>query len=1220
MIDQLITALNQEMDLSAEDIADTIWLALQINPSQSKLTNSQPSKDDTRQKSLNKEKFNQENVDSVDRQKSQTLEEEQSDTNKPADSQKAVISPRNLQQTSKTSELPFKVPNAPSLREPLTLARALKPLMRRLPSGTNLVLDEVATTQRIADEGLWLPVLKPMREPWLDLELVVDESISMQIWRRTIRELERLLKNYGIFRDVRVWGLISDESEDKEEVKLNKHSENSVIATKGKSSQISNSVSPQIQIRRGLGATAKNKFPRSPKELIDPTNRRLVLVVSDCVSSFWGKDEIRKTLDLWSNHLPLAIVQMLPQWLWERTALGRESEVRLQGLTAGIANQYLIHKEVSLWEELEEEKPIKVPIFTLESTSVATWAQMLSGKGNIWTLGYVFERDISQRKTGVFKSSSGELTAEQRVQRFRVTASPMARKLAGLLSASPVISLPVVRLIQETMLKDSLQVNVAEVFLGGLLKLLSEINAQTNPDYMLYEFWDGVRNFLVDSVPSTYVLTILDKVSEYVAKKAGLSLEEFTAVLKQEKVVNDSHVIESIDYFATVTAQVLRRLGGEYAEFADKLERDNQADYQTDIQTDLDSRSDVKYHLGGSLPLNSSSYIQRQADEELYNALLKGQFCYLFAPRQMGKTSLMNQVSQRLKKQGFAFAWIDLSSIGQGTQEQFFYSLGYMIVQEFELRQNWQSWYEERKQLSASILVAEFIEEILLKEISQPMIIFIDEIDYILQFDFASDFFSLLRALYQRISLSGKREDNKDYNPLTFVLSGVGLNYDLVPNLNNSPLMNIAVPIQLKGFTYKEALPLAAGLREKTNNPQQLLKSILQWTGGQPFLTQKLCQLVAESEYFTPEDSHSQTLSLEQLVQTQIIDDWKLQDNPEHLKTIYSLILTREKAIELLKVYQFILQNEDNKIDKIADREETVQELMLIGLVVRIHGKLRVANLIYAKIFTQKWVEQEIEKISREFVDSKQLYRTLVELGYRQQVRLFKRLIKSVKMAALLIYGSPDYGQRWLLNVLLTKYLPEHDASTVVKIDSSPRVRPTIKLPILTRELARYFNVPGQASLEEIASKIEQALLTRNVIIILNDVNYIGGENVRELLEDFWQPLLAEIQKRGKKNLKSMFLFMIDYEGKSEEITELFQEKANQLKLPRLREFTEADLLTWASDERYNLPEELVEKIDEQVEEIINNSKGGVPELVLHEICAICGYNWFRESEKWLRY
>jgi hypothetical protein len=74
---------------------------------------------------------------------------------------------------------------------------------------------------------------------------------------------------------------------------------------------------------------------------------------------------------------------------------------------------------------------------------------------------------------GPFILNSRDLTAEDRVQGFRVTASPIARKLAGLLAAAPMISLPIVRLIQETLLRESQQVHVAEVFLGGLLKPLS---------------------------------------------------------------------------------------------------------------------------------------------------------------------------------------------------------------------------------------------------------------------------------------------------------------------------------------------------------------------------------------------------------------------------------------------------------------------------------------------------------------------------------------------------------------------------------------------------------------------------------------------------------------------------------------------------------------------------------------------------------------------------
>ncbi len=365
----------------------------------------------------------------------------------------------------------------------------------------------------------------------------------MQIWRHTIKELERLLTNYGIFRDVRVWGLTSNEHN-------------------------------KIQIRRGIGSTAKNQPARSASELIDSSGRRLVLVVSDCVSDLWLNGSANSALNTWANNVPTAIIQMLPKWLWARTALGWATEVTFQGLAPAVSNRQLIANTVSLWSEIDEATGIKVPVFTLERDPVANWAQMLVGKGSIQSSGYVFKPEV--RTLGghrsFFNFSQNEKTAEQLVKTFRVTASPMARKLAGLLASAPVISLPVVRLIRETMLKDSQQVHVAEVLLGGLLKPLSEIKVDTTPDYIQYGFIDGVRELLVDSVPSTYVLNVIDELSKFFAKKVGLSLEEFTAVLKNPQQISDSNLVEQVQPFAMVTAQILRRLGGKYTKVADELE------------------------------------------------------------------------------------------------------------------------------------------------------------------------------------------------------------------------------------------------------------------------------------------------------------------------------------------------------------------------------------------------------------------------------------------------------------------------------------------------------------------------------------------------------------------------------------------------------------------------------------------------------------------------
>ena len=85
------------------------------------------------------------------------------------------------------------------------------------------------------------------------------------------------------------------------------------------------------------------------------------------------------------------------------------------------------------------------------------------------------------------------------VNRFRATASPTARRLASLMATVPV-SLPVVHLIQETLLKESMQVHVAEVFMSGILQPIT-VNRATAPkrENVNYEFVEGVRELLIDS-------------------------------------------------------------------------------------------------------------------------------------------------------------------------------------------------------------------------------------------------------------------------------------------------------------------------------------------------------------------------------------------------------------------------------------------------------------------------------------------------------------------------------------------------------------------------------------------------------------------------------------------------------------------------------------------------------------------------------------------------
>ena len=446
------------------------------------------------------------------------------------------------------SFLPLRVPDAPSVREPLNLVKALKPLMQRVASGRETVLDEVATAEAVeANEGILVPVFQQELEPWLDLALVIDQSDSMVIWRQTVEDLQRLFKHYGIFRDVRVWDLVT-------------------------SSQGKIALQPHKSQSQRLA---------DPLELVEPNGRRLILIVSDCVAPMWSTGLINPTLQTWTKHQPVAIMQMLPDWLWLRSGLGLGAKVSFVNSLAGAPNQRIKVNDVLLWQDIDLETGVKIPVINLDSESPGPWSEMVAGNAQVEALGFVLSDQPYTPPSKGTTTPSNAVDPEQRIQRFRRTASPLARKLAGLLGAAPVINLPIVRSVQATLLPQSNQINVAEVFLGGLLKPITEVESGTDPDTVRYEFMtEEIRELLLKDSPVRDSTQVIDAVSRYVADGLGMSMQEFVALLKRP----GQGVEEEVREFARLTAKVLQQLGGEYAKFAQELENRHGITQQTGSQ------------------------------------------------------------------------------------------------------------------------------------------------------------------------------------------------------------------------------------------------------------------------------------------------------------------------------------------------------------------------------------------------------------------------------------------------------------------------------------------------------------------------------------------------------------------------------------------------------------------------------------------------------------
>ncbi|NEP27389.1 SAV_2336 N-terminal domain-related protein, partial [Moorena sp. SIO3I6] len=314
-------------------------------------------------------------------------------------------------------------------------------------------------------------------------------------------------------------------------------------------------------------------YPR--QVLIDPKKQRLILLVSDCISVAWRRQLIHPVLKLWGRNGLLTILQLLPERLWERTALASEIPVQLHSFSPGVVNSQFIVKP---WDEddsksIQKKSSVNVPVVTLEHYPLLAWSQVIAGHGNVTTVGFNF--DVSQdpqveRRAVDGKPNQTQLKAPALVSRFRATASPMARRLAGLMAAAPV-SLPVVQLIQQTLLPKSTQIHVAEVFMSGLLQSITPVDQDSNPNYIEYEFKPGVKELLVDSVPISKTLSVLDTVSEFIAKKLGLSVQDFEARLLKPATASNDGLEEKIRPFAHLKAQVLGRLGGEYARLAEQL-------------------------------------------------------------------------------------------------------------------------------------------------------------------------------------------------------------------------------------------------------------------------------------------------------------------------------------------------------------------------------------------------------------------------------------------------------------------------------------------------------------------------------------------------------------------------------------------------------------------------------------------------------------------------
>lgn len=383
------------------------------------------------------------------------------------------------------------------------------------------------------------------------------------------------------------------------------------------------------------------------------------------------------------------------------------------------------------------------------------------------------------------------------------------------------------------------------------------------------------------------------------------------------------------------------------------------------------SEASLRLQVGGTLIPGRDIYIARPEDEQLFALLGESEYVNILSSRQVGKSSLMLHTAFRLKEErGARFAVVDLTSLGTPDNAgSYFRGLVGAIARQLQLTFDQQAfWRENTGTETHTQQFVRFFREVVAGQIDAPVVICLDEIDSTLKLSFTDDLFTALRAMYN------ERAIVPEYQRIAFCLVGVATPDELIKDRRTTPY-NVGKTLWLGDFdpARDDLTPLEKTLSDDPQRGPGLLQRVLHWTGGHPFLTNRLCQDLRTSGVAAPED-------VDRFVTERYATLDRLGEDV-HIQQILRFVRERlSDGLASFDLYERILKGAKER-----DQPSLAHaELKLSGLVRRDGtGMLVPRNRIYERLFGPEWVRKTRPK---------------------QEVRRYRRL--ALAAAAVLLLGA----------------------------------------------------------------------------------------------------------------------------------------------------------------------------------------------------------------------
>ncbi len=358
----------------------------------------------------------------------------------------------------------------------------------------------------------------------------------------------------------------------------------------------------------------------------------------------------------------------------------------------------------------------------------------------------------------------------------------------------------------------------------------------------------------------------------------------------------------------------------------------------------------------------------------------------------------MVRTAGKLRESGASVVLLDLTAFGRNlSAEQWYESLRDRIGRQLHLEDELEAYAGQMAKVSPLQRWMGAITDVGLQRLPGRLVVFLDEIDFAKSLPFSTDeLFAAIRACYNRRVL------DPEMARITFCLLGVASPSDLIRDSRTTPF-NVGRRIELTDFTPTEAAPLTLGLRCDSSAAETVLARVLYWTGGHPYLTQRLCRAAAEAQ--ATSDSAVDRLCEELFLSTRA----RASDD--------NLLFAREQMLRgeadrasLLTLYSRIRERKrvpDDPTDQI------ISILRLSGVVRTVGGRLSVSNRIYQRVFDRRWVESNMPDQERR----------------RQRAAYRRGLLKAGFIAAVIVGAMGGLAG--------TALLEQHEAKMALKREAS---------------------------------------------------------------------------------------------------------------------------------------------------------------------------------------